>query len=217
MPQSAHPVVADVQALYAASGLVPDPTASPFSLVPWAAHLATAIAAFATRTGRTYPAVQGTRTYDPPSSQKGILPLGQDLASDGGTVVITARGITQVVNVDYFLGPPNADNEGRPWTWLEFPSSLGYPLTPVFRRSMVITGRWGASIAVPDDVWEAERQYAAALCAPEIGLTISSGLQRVEDVVYGGGDTAPVSAQACVWTKYFDMTVKNRLRVASYI
>ena len=217
MPQSAHPVVADVQALYAASGLVPDPTASPFSLVPWATHLAAAISSFATRTGRRWPAVQGSRTYDTPTNQKGILPFGQDLASDSGAIVVTVRGVVQVVNLDYFLGPSNADNEGRPWTWLEFPSSLGYPLTPGYRRSMVITGPWGASALVPDGVWEAERQYAAALCAPEIGLTISSGLMRVEDVVYGAGDTFPLSAQAAIWKAGFEATVKNHLRAASYI
>ena len=218
MPLTAHPAITDVQALYAASGLVPDATAAPFNLVPWAAHLATAIAAFATRTGRRYPAVQGSRSYDPPINQRGILALGQDLASDGGgSIVVTSRGITQVSGIDYYLGPPNADNEGKPWLWLELPSNLGFPMTPVYRKSIVITGPWGASATIPDDVWEAERQYAAALCAVEIGLTISSGLYKVEEVTYGSGDLVPLSAQANVWRCMFETTVKIRLRVASWI
>ena len=217
MPQAAHPAITDVQALYTASGLIADVTASPYSLVPWAAHLASAIAAFAARTGRKYPAVQGSRSYDPPISQRGVLALGQDLASDGGTIVVTSRGTAQVNGIDYYLGPPNADNEGRPWSWLELPSNLGFPMTPIYRKSIVITGLWGASAVIPDDVWEAERQYAAALCAVEIGLTISSGLYKVEDVQYGNMDTVPLSVQAAAWKSVFDATVKSRLRVTCWI
>lgn len=218
MPQAAHPIIADVQALYAAAGLIPDPAAAPFASVPWAAHLASAVQSFAVRTGRRYPAAAGTRSYDPPVGARGILPLGQDLASDGGgAITVTARGTLLQSGRDYFLGPDNADSDGRPWAWVEIPNTFGIPQVALVRKSIAITGLWGGSALVPDDVWEAERQYAAALCVPEVSLTISSGLYKIEDVQYGGSDQVPLSAQANMWKAHFESVVQSRLRVSSYL
>lgn len=220
MPQPLHPAVSDVQALYAAAGLIPDPTAAPYSSINWAAQLAAAISSFAARTGRRFPAAFGTRVYDPPTNHRGRLSLRGDLASDGpaGSIVVTASGLPQLAGRDYFLGPDNADGDGRPWTWIELPA-LSHSYWPgQTRRSVQISGLWGYSSQVPDDVWEAERQGAALLCAAEVSVTVSNGVYKIDDVSYSGaGQAIPLATEASLWKATFERVVAANARVINFM
>jgi hypothetical protein len=216
---STHPTATDLQALYASTGLVPNPAVAPFSSIAWAAYVATAIAAFAEATGRTFgvgtAAPSVARTFDPPRNSRALLQLGAEALSIAS---VTVSGAVQVLNTDYYLGPPNADAEGKPWSWIEFASPFSNPLTVAARKSVVVTGVWGYSVNVPDDVWDAELKYAGWLAAPLVALKISKGLSMLrggdeERRFSQGRDAGPLATEAGMWLTEYTNIAALRKRV----
>lgn len=218
MPKQSYPSASDVQALYQGAGLLSDATVAPYSSIPWSTHVAAAAASFETRTGRQWLATAQTRRFDLPTGPRGLVPLGAELASVSS---VTLAGKSLAEGKDYFLGPANADLDGKAFGWIELASLYPLALTTATRRCLVIEGLWGAGSAVPDDVFEAVVNYAAVLAAPEMSVTISGGYyeRRIGDSVkrFGGSDdSGPLAQQVSLWTGVFERVVASRPRIAAW-
>jgi hypothetical protein len=221
MPYSAYPVDTDLQSFYKGAGLIADP--APYTTLGWASAVKKAVEAIQRETDRVFLAVNATRTYDHPRGSVSLLNLRADLCSDPTStvpIVVKVNGATQILNTDYFLGPPNADQDMNPWTWIDFtrlfPSNI-----VVQRKSIQISGPWGYSISIPDDVWHAILSYAAYILAPSVALTISKGLlawkEGDEEERYAAGrDAGPLSHEMGEWLNQYTCTKDNLKRVESY-
>ena len=123
-----------------------------------------------------------TRLYSAPAGNAGTLDI-DDLA------VVTAvsyqpSNTTPVVwtaGVDYWLEPSDAPGKGWPYTairflrrWLDTASGPGVGW-PADRRSIAVTGQFGYSLTLPDDVWQAVLERAAAKVARQLGFAITGG------------------------------------------
>jgi hypothetical protein len=221
MPYAAYPLVSDVQQVWLATGLFTDPTQLPQSNVPWAARLASAAQWMESQTGRQFLPVTQTRIYDPPLGPKALLPLNRDLIRLTGTIVLQGTGL--VINSDYYLGPSNADMDGRPWEWIEFNNYFPSPLSVYQRKSITIPGLWGYSDdgngnpAIPDDIWDGVAQKAAALCLPEMLIAITNGLVKLDDAQYqtARGDS-PITSAAAVWTGAAQVAANDKRRTTVF-
>ena len=218
MPKAGYPVGVDIQGLYEGGNLIADATVAPYSSIPWDAHAAAAVAEFETRTGRTWIASAQTRSFDPPAGPRGYVSFGADLVS--ATSVVLA-GQALVANQDYFLGPPNADLDGKPFGWIELANTYPLPYIALQRRSLVISGLWGVGTTIPDDVFDAVTGYGAALAAPEVSATISGGFfeRRIGDSLkrFGGTENVgPLAQQVDLWKAVFDGVATHKPRVAAW-
>lgn len=221
MPQSAYPAVGDVQNVWIATGLFSDVSQVPQVNVPWAKRLASAISRMEEQTGRRFLPLAQTRTYDPPAGPKAVIPLNADLIRLTGPVTIQGTALTQ--DSDFFLGPPGADQDGRPWAWIEFVSYFPSPLSVYQRKSITVPGLWGyaddgqGNPAIPDDVWDGVAQLAAALCLPEMLVDVSNGLVQLEKATYVTRDNAsPITAAAAAWTQAFSVAAAAKRRVTVF-
>jgi hypothetical protein len=122
------------------------------------------------------------RRFDPPGPNRRGLTRGgwERLELDAGLLAVTAfvtgysataAGTAFVVEDDYWLWPPNAAVEDRPYTaidanWYQW----GQP------QSIRITGYWGFSANIPGDAWEAILRQGAQLAYSQIFLTVSGGV-----------------------------------------
>ena len=79
------------------------------------------------------------------------VPTTLTMSTDGGrTNVVT------LVPTDYFLWPDNAANNQRPYLRLDLDLQYGrYQIWYSFRQGITITGRFGYSLTVPDDIKQA--------------------------------------------------------------
>ena len=198
--------------------MIADPTVPPYSSIPWASHAAAAAAEFETRTGRKWLATAQTRTFDPPSGPRGYVPFGADLLS---TTSVILAGQALIAGQDYFLGPINADLDGKPFGWIELANTYPLPFTTQQRRSLIIAGLWGAGLTIPDDVFDAVAGYGATLAAPEVSLTISGGYfeRRIGDSIkrFGGTENVgPLAQQVDLWKAAFESVAGHKPRVAAW-
>lgn len=213
--KSAYPKAADVQFLYRTTGLI-DPTIDPFTSIDWDGAIASAVAEFEGKIGRTFNSSVQTRIYDPPQNTKSLLPLGYDLAA---VTAITFTNRTLVNGVDYYLGPVNADVDGKPWQWIEFVALFADPIYQ--RRSISITGTWGylplagGFIQIPDDAWHAILKTAAKSIAPEIELNINRGrlVAKTEDFQYSFAPNGPLKATMESWSSQINQAATRYRRV----
>ncbi|MEO7716255.1 MAG: hypothetical protein ABIY70_08625 [Capsulimonas sp.] len=214
MPYDAHPTGGDLKKFWDGTGIVCDWAETPFNRIDLDDKIKDAVALMESGTGRKFIAQLGTRTYDPPRGPRGFLSLGQDLCSDPdleSSILITAAGAQLTLGQTCFLGPENSDNDGLPWSLLEI-SMLGTPAYSA-RRSVSITGYWGYSARMPDDVWSAELAMAALAMAPQVELALTNGVAKIEDVVYASGSFTPLSTQIALWRQKFDAVVANKKKV----
>jgi hypothetical protein len=160
-------------------------------------------------TGRVFLAVTSARTYTPRTSGP-FLDLRADLAE---FTSLSISGTPKTLNTDFELWPENADADGRPWTMIRFTNYFNLDL--LSRRTVVVTGKWGYSVAIPDDVWDAILDRGVDLCAPEISGAISGGLTSEqhgdEKWVYGNG---ALSAEFTRAGASFQSVVSTYKRVA---
>jgi hypothetical protein len=216
-----YPQSADIQAIYAATGLVIGSTPDYAS-----AALAAAIE-WESRVG-WYPYLAAgspsLRHFDPPSSgpKAGRLSSvegGKELDLDGGLVSIPTinigvipgfSGTALVVDLQFYMQPNNALANGLAYTYVNFLTAVrGVP------KSIGITGLWGRVTTVPADVWRVIQQRAASLVAPEIQTQISRG--RVEaktaDMDYRFDPAGALAMDVKKWDSEFNRMVGIKKRV----
>ena len=101
-----------------------------------------------------------------------------------------SSGTTLVPNLNFYLRPQNAAARGLPVTEIEFLApARGLP------QSVAVTGVWGRTLALEDDVWQAVLQKAALECLPELGISVTGGLVKIQDVQYLTGSGRIASAE----------------------
>lgn len=216
MARTAYPTAGDLQVLLTASGVLLDLSAGGLIYLDLEGAVTAARQQFEELTGRTFLAYSQARRYDSPVNLRGILDLRADLLS---LESVTAGGTALVSGRDFVLGPANADLNGRPWSWIEFIQLFRSGLSPQIRQDIRVTGSWGYSAQVPEDVWQAILAGAAARVAPQIALGISRGLLlwREGDVMEEYGrtpGTTPLVAEAGMWVTQFGAAAARYRRVA---
>jgi hypothetical protein len=225
MPQAAYPTGQDVYNIILSTGVITDETPGVFQeFVNFGQLAANAADLMETNTNRRFVAALATRTYGISTNPRGILSLGQDLCSDetvASDIVVSANNTVKTLNQDYVLGPDNADIDGKPWTWLQFSFPTNYLYPAANRKPISVTGYWGYSLTVPDDVWTAIAQKAAADACPQLGAMISGGILRIKegdtDTMFGGtsaGTTSPFSNERSLWNAKFNAVALARARTA---
>lgn len=129
-------------------------------------------------TDRVFLAVSATREFDPPVGNNGVLDLGVDLVSLSS---LTYGGTAWTAGTDYRLQPVNATVEGKPFSMIRFNRRWQSPLPFSQQGSLVITGLWGYSAKIPEDVWQAMRAAAAVTLLPAISFGLTRGLVSWSD------------------------------------
>ncbi|MBI1332703.1 MAG: hypothetical protein GC165_07465 [Armatimonadetes bacterium] len=154
MSHSAFPTQAEVEAFLTS-------VSASFGSYDCSGDLAAAIGIVERETGWLpflMDAADVTRTFDPPmlsvqgfaSPNNGLMvPLRAGLLSVT-SVVVDSTPLVQ--NQDFWLEP----SYRLPWSWIKFRTTYIAP-----PQSLAITGKWGYSATVPDDLWTAVRDYAA--------------------------------------------------------
>lgn len=154
---------------------------------------------FERRTGRIpflKDSVNVERFYDPPVPSA----HGQFLALDAGLLEVssvmvgvstTNPGVVLTQGSDYVLHDYNAPVEGRPYERIQFVSSISnrflYQSSPHIGgspRSIKVTGKWGYSATVPDDVYFAVLRLGVSLALMDLKEALAGDL-----VEWAEGDT----------------------------
>jgi hypothetical protein len=141
-----------------------------------------------------------TRRFTPPQSSFLKLKAGLiTLTSLTTHVSPSSSGSALTVNEDFWLMPEDAAERGEPYRWIHFRSwQHGQP------RSLVLVGKWGFGLTVPDEAWEAVMQLALAqvlrLSASEVSGGMSSWMENNVQESYAGGD--PFSKQIAGYEAY---------------
>lgn len=120
--------------------------------------------------------VDETRRFSPPESA--VLPLKAGVLTLTSLTVHVypgSSGTVLTVNEDFWLMPEDAAEKGQPYRWIQFRRWWhGLP------RSMVIIGKWGYSLTVPDDAWEAVMSLAIAQVLKKISAPGVGGLMNIK-------------------------------------
>lgn len=223
---AAYPTTAEAEAYVSSLNL--GLTAAQITALLMATKIDAAIDAFESLVGWSPFLAAGadsSRRYDPPGPQASRAPWalyrggGKRLDLDGGltaapTALVTGYsatepGTTLTLETDYFLWPANAAAKGQPYTAIEFNASQsGMP------QSIRITGRFGYSQTVPDDVFQAILQYAASLAAAQMGAIISGGVVewREKDITEKYGDQA-LSGLLAQWRAAWETAIARYRRI----
>lgn len=165
---SAWPTKAQVDAYVAAAGLT-------VGSIDATSLIASAVAEIERMTGWApfLASSSATRTFDPPGS----VVKGTGYPGGGGNLLklrcglisvsaLTANGVSMTEGTDFWLGPGYA----APYQTIRFARPIiGAP------RSVSITGIWGYSATIPDDVWQACMDMAASYVADAIAEGVASG------------------------------------------
>ncbi len=113
-----------------------------------------------------------TRRFSPPES--GVLKLKAGLLTLTSLTTHNypnATATTLTVNEDFWLMPEDAAEKEEPYRWIEFRRwQHGLP------RSIALVGKWGFSLTVPDDAWEAVMQLALAHALRLKSSAVSGGM-----------------------------------------
>jgi hypothetical protein len=218
MSHTSQPSADDVKKLIDGTGLFPSLDVAPFTSIDWDGAASAAYEQFKSKTGREFVVTEATtRVYDPPRHPKGILMLGADLASDpAATISVTISGVAKVANQDYYLGPDNSDQKGKPWGWIEIPACAITWVNGNPRKSIAITGYWGYSREMPDDVFDAIVGYAFYLCRPQLAANINNGLASIQDINYAQGGYVTLGPEAQQFAEVFQQTANRYRRVLTY-
>jgi hypothetical protein len=133
----------------------------------------------ATTTARTFDPM-GTavpaRTYGLRGGSR-MLPLRAGLVSQAAITSVVASSRTLTSGTDYRLAPLNAQANKRPYSRIEF-------TVPVYGQasSIVVTARWGAFAALPQEVFNAIRRQAASDLAIDRSTGgLASGIVQLKD------------------------------------
>ena len=207
MPQDAYPADSDVEALVTGSGV-----SVPSNFI-FTGYASAAIAEFEKLTGYEPFFADGTdrtRKFDPPGATPNARAFAMQrggervLALQSGIVSVTSltvSGKTCVLGTDYRLRPANADAKGRPWTWIEF-------MVPQWGQpdDVLVTGKWGYSLQVPDDAWQAIVRLAACRVAEDIlqGIFASPTTQKEGNEVETQDSFRELGA---AWQAFVDRTI----------
>jgi len=205
---NAYPTAGDLKTFLYAANQIDSPTAPTgrAASLDFQGAVDAAKAEFENRTGRTYRAASATRIYDTPTDAGHLL----DLETDWATITsITRDGDTLVVEDDYRKRPL----DGPPYRFVEFVAGLMEPLPWGSRGTVVVTGTLGSSATVPDDVYQAVLQRAAAHCAPQLQGIVTGGAQSVKQadasVTFAGGKA--LGALGEQWLDTFERCVADRM------
>lgn len=109
--------------------------------------------AFNHQAGRTMLAVSGARSFDRPGGVRGVIDLGDDLAT--GTITaptLTDLGTALVANTDYVLEPLDAPGRGMPYNRLRFWRRV-WNISTTIAPPITVTGSWGFGVTIPEDAW----------------------------------------------------------------
>lgn len=217
MPHAAYPDSADLSAWLLANKLTESGYTGTF-----AGPIAAVVEQWQQLTGYTpflnAASTSSQRKFNPPGpdqpsgrSYANLLGGGRLLDLQGGiigTPSVTVDGVAQVRDDDYFLLPENSDAEGRPWTQIKF-------VRPVYAavRGIAVTGPWGYCTSLPDLVWEALIQGAAAAMffglpnVPDLQSVSRNGLTESFEIA----STATAGQRGEALVKYFhDMVALYR-------
>jgi hypothetical protein len=204
---NAYPTQGDlIRFLYAANLIdsATAPTGRAASL-PYEAAVDGARAEFESRTNRTYRAAAASVVYDPPTDGDALL----DLEGDWATITsITRDGDLLVAEDDYRLRPL----DGPPYRFVEFIAGQSAPLPWSTRGTVTVTGTRGSAATVPDDVYQAVLQRAAAMLAPSLQGILTRGAQSVKQadasITFAGGKALGALSQE--WQDTFERVVATR-------
>lgn len=210
---SAYPTAAEVQSFLEACGI----TVSAGLLTQLDNFVEQAVDTFEDEAGRVILAGSSeTRYFDPPV-EKGTQVLYIPDMVTVTTVSFTpmnGTATTLTVNDDYFLMPYDAAVRYEPFTMMKFAPRWSGPLTSGLFRSIAITGRYGYWTSIPNDVYMAVMNLAAANGLLMQGANASTGVVRkkIEDfeVEYGSNS---YSGQVKAWTNLAEQTIKRYRRI----
>ncbi len=219
MPQNAYPAASDLDAFFVSTGLIGAATDAPYASINRVQKCAAASADFERRTHRTMIAQPGTRLFDVPFDRNGILDVMDDLLSVSDVSIDSA---SIELDTQYWLLPYDAAQKGRPYTHIELQAMPSPGPLSGYRQTVSVTGYWGYGTQIPDDVWQAVLQWAAALTAPELALNISKGLaqwrQGDEENRFGGlGVAGPLARESATWTANYLAAVRSWTRYLSWM
>jgi hypothetical protein len=121
-----------------------------------------------------------------------------ELAAAPTSIGVSMSGNGSYVNLtpsDFWLWPYNAANNGKPYTRIDLNTQTGaYKSWPTYPHSVKVVGKFGYSVTVPDDVYEALLLYAVRMIRKaqtnylEVGTLLDSGqvltgMKRDEDLL----------------------------------
>jgi 8-oxo-dGTP pyrophosphatase MutT (NUDIX family) len=226
MAKTLYPSAAELEAYVVSTGLV---SADDVGDVDFQSAAEAAVREWEEQTGWLpflAAAANTSRRYDPPGPNRSggftgtlrggasRLWLGAGIVSSTTPTIVTGytptvAGTTLTHEDDFWMGPENADLKGKPWQFVEFSGSqFGGP------RSIRITGRFGYSATLGDEVWEAVRLQGALLIAPEIEGIITGGMIEAEEADirerYGNDPLATFTAR---WEKRIAAVVNRYKRL----
>tara|TARA_Y100000310_G_scaffold173972_1_gene174124 strand:+ start:3915 stop:4544 length:630 start_codon:yes stop_codon:yes gene_type:complete len=201
-----------------AAGLIDSKTAptAPLDDLPFAEAAVAAQEEFERMTNRTFIGVAATtQAYDHPvhddQTHKGTI---LDLETEWNAVTsITRLGVTLTVTTDYILEPSN----GPPYTFVRFLTRRPSPTPWSLIDEIIVTGTrgFGAAATLPDAVYLAALQRAAAIVTMQIGAYESGGAtkQSQADVTEDWGGT-PMKGFVDQWNAHFREVVNSYRRWA---
>jgi hypothetical protein len=217
-----YPTAADLQVKLYEAGLIENPPTAAQKVIDLDTYIQEAITAWENATGYSPFLVDPTdvtKRFDPPGptirgTRYGYRARGGERYVDfnQGLVSLTSvvtgvdsvsAGTTRTLNTDFYLYPPNAATEERPYQRLEF-------VLPVWgsQQSIRVTGKWGYTAILPDDVWQVILMRAMYMLTPSLAIALSGGLYEIKrlnyTLRYAGGRETPLAAESALWEKRFN-------------
>lgn len=187
MPHTAYPTGTEIGAYISSLGLLAGTDLTAFLAALDLTSMADAAAAAWERDTGWTPFLKDTvavsRRFDAPGPNRRGLTRGggNRLDFEAGLLELTAivsgyanddAGDAAVLEDDYYLWPPNAPVEGRPWTMMDLNfAGWGRP------QSLRITGYWGYAATIPADAWQAILRQAAMLAYTQLTAAMSGGVK----------------------------------------
>ena len=202
------PTGADLHAFLAGAGVLPATLSAAQQMIDLQSPVATAYEEWEELTGYQPFIAQravSVRRFTPREGEKLIF-FGTGIITPTGLIVKTGvdttyAGDTQTINEDFFLRPDNAEEEGKPYRWLEF-----YWRPSMYQRNISITARWGYSQRMPEDAWRAILCGAAARTIPFLAASVAQGALewREGDVSRKYGEGGAYGSVASQWREEFE-------------
>lgn len=116
-------------------------------------------------TGRKFLAVTGTREFDVRACIDNIVDLRDDICQ---ITSVALDGSTLTLDTHYRLLPENADDRGYPWGMVRLSQSWPDGGDPSNWKRLVVVGKWGYSLTIPEPVWQAMLAAATLLLYPQL-------------------------------------------------
>ena len=136
-------------------------------------------------------------------------------------VSTTSAGTLLTNNVDYFLRPANAVAKGKPYTYIEFNSTLPYSVytgISYYPDSVQVTGVKGYCTSCPQWAYQAILKRAGARLSDQLQTAITRGLISWKEAsgtseTYGMRGKSPVQIAAEGWNREFLSVIRSRRRL----